>query len=133
MKRFIQWSDKKEDIDSREHIPPRVYSGDMWWCSIGKNIGTEVYGKGVWFTRPVVIIKKFNKYSFLVVPVSTKQAHGFWQVSFGYSGMPQTALLNQVRTINYKRLGQKMGSLKDSDVKKIKETLARLLLSDSPR
>ena len=34
--------------------------GDIWWCSLGFNIGEEIFGKGKKFTRPVLIFKKFT-------------------------------------------------------------------------
>jgi len=45
---------------------------ELWWCSVGVNLGEEIFGKGVKFTRPVLIFKKFTSNSFLGLPI-TKQ------------------------------------------------------------
>jgi len=49
--------------------PPR--EGEIWWVRLGKNIGYETYGKSREFTRPVIILKKYNQYSFLALPLTT--------------------------------------------------------------
>ena len=45
------WPEKKEIIFKR---------GEIWWCSLGFNVGEEIFGKGNKFTRPVLIFKKFT-------------------------------------------------------------------------
>jgi hypothetical protein len=45
---------------------------DIWWCSMGANLGEEMFGKGEKFTRPVLIFRKFTRNSFLGLPI-TKQ------------------------------------------------------------
>lgn len=37
------------------------YEKDVWWASLGANIGHEEDGKNKKFERPVLILKKFNK------------------------------------------------------------------------
>lgn len=52
----------------RDERPSKLFNeGEIWWCSIGMNIGVEIYGKGGRFTRPVLIFKKFTANSFLGV------------------------------------------------------------------
>lgn len=133
MKRFVEWVLLKEKIDAREYTPPQVSMGDVWWCSVGENVGVEVFGKGERFSRPVIILYKFNQYSFLVIPLTSKKKKGKKYVLFEIGGIPQTALLNQIRTISYKRLDRKMASLSMDDFQKIKEALAYLLFLDNPR
>lgn len=33
---------------------------ELWWCSLGANLGEEIFGKGEKFTRPILIFKKFT-------------------------------------------------------------------------
>ena len=35
--------------------------GEIWWCSLGFNLGEEIFGKGEKFTRPVLIFKIYRK------------------------------------------------------------------------
>ncbi len=52
--------------------------GEIWWCSVGMNIGEEIFGKGIRFERPILILKKFTKNSFLGLPLTTKNKAGSW-------------------------------------------------------
>ena len=52
--------------------------GDIWWCSLGLNIGTESYGKGETFRRPVLIIKKLSGDACITLPLTSKQKIGTW-------------------------------------------------------
>ena len=55
MKDFYAWNEKKICLDqSKKYRHPREQ--EIWWCSIGLNVGTEIYGKGEDFARPVLII-----------------------------------------------------------------------------
>ena len=44
--------------------------GEVWWCSVGLNVGEEEFGKGERFVRPVLIFKKFTQNSFLGIPLT---------------------------------------------------------------
>src|SRR5438477_8514794 len=51
----------------------RLYfrEGEVWWVRLGHNIGYEANGKSRKFTRPVIVLKKYNQYSFLALPLTT--------------------------------------------------------------
>jgi mRNA interferase MazF len=52
-KEFDQWNIKKQQLEKGVGYRNIYFNqGDVWWCSIGKNIGTESYGKGLDFRRP---------------------------------------------------------------------------------
>src|SRR3989344_5471483 len=70
----------------------------------GENIGTEMDGKGDSFTRPVLILKKYDRFSFLAVPLTSKAKKGTWYFTFTHNDKEQTVVLSQGRVINYKRL-----------------------------
>ncbi len=53
--------------DKKSHIVFK--QGDIWWCSLGINIGEEMFGKGARFTRPVLVFRKFTSNSFLGLPI----------------------------------------------------------------
>jgi mRNA interferase MazF len=64
MKKFNEWNEVKKEIDTREKSII-FKERDVFWVSIGENIGYEQNGKGEIFSRPVVIVKKiFEKYVF---------------------------------------------------------------------
>jgi hypothetical protein len=58
LKRFLPWIVLKEDLHNNEHRPPHVSEGDIWWASVGENVGSEINGKSKLFFRPVVILRK---------------------------------------------------------------------------
>ena len=84
---------------------------EVWWCAIGLNLGTEIFGKGSAFARPVLILKKFNDGQFLGVPLSTKDKTGQYYFNFSLRGQMSTAVLSQVRTFSVYRLFNRMGRI----------------------
>lgn len=126
IKNFLDWFVIKPRLNQQNHKPPLVKERDIFWCRIGENIGTEISGKGREFFRPVVIIKKLSKYTFMVVPTSTKIKEGSWYVNFVFGNKEMIGCLHQARVIDYRRLEDKMGTLSELDFGKIKEGFANL-------
>ena len=116
----------KQKLSEREHEPPFLREGELWWCGVRENVGIEV-SKSRDFTRPVIVVKKLGRFGFLGIPTSTRKRVGTWYVSFAHKGIDETALLSQVRVFSYKRLHAKMGELDETDVHKVKEALTRLI------
>ncbi len=106
---FQEWHEKKSDIESNLY---RTYfqERDIWWCSIGKNVGFEQNGKGKNFARPVVVLRKFSNEVFWGVPLTTKIKTGKYYVPVDVGdGIQRTATISQLRLIDGKRLYQKLG------------------------
>lgn len=92
--------------------PKTLYKeGEIWWCSIGMNVGVEIYGKGEKFTRPVLVYKKFSADSFLGIPLTTQQKYGSWYIPVRHGDKKRMAVLNQIRVLDARRLTQKIGTL----------------------
>lgn len=53
-------------------IEIKIREGEIRWCRLGMNIGSETQGKGSYFERPVLILKKFSRDVFLGIPVTSK-------------------------------------------------------------
>lgn len=100
--------------------------GDIWWCSLGINLGEEMFGKGTKFTRPVLIFRKYDRFSFFAIPLTTKNKVGTWYCSFTHSGKPQTAQLAQGRVVSYKRIKELIGKIDSVDFDKVKEAFIAL-------
>ena len=127
-KHFDEWNAEKKKLDQGAFSPPLFKEREIWWCSFGVNVGSEVCGKNTYFRRPVLIIKKFAHTSFVGVPLSSKPKLGSWYIAITHSdGMQNTANLAQVRYIDYRRLDKKIGSLDTSDFKRVKEQLKNVL------
>jgi mRNA interferase MazF len=62
IKRFTDWHNLKIKIHNSKSEPVWYKERDIWWVSIGHNIGTEEDGKGKYFNRPVLVIKGFSRF-----------------------------------------------------------------------
>jgi len=93
---------------------------DIWWCSLGVNIGEEMFGKGEKFTRPVLIFRKFTSNSFLGLPITKQEKQGSWYVEITIHKDKRWIMLNQARVLDKKRLTNRVGVLDDSDFQKVK-------------
>jgi mRNA interferase MazF len=60
---FDRWNGIKKATDAADD-ESRLYfrQGEVWWVRLGKNIGYETNGKSREFTRPVIILNKYNEY-----------------------------------------------------------------------
>ncbi len=103
MKDFDRWNVLKKGLDKRlfNHY---FHEREVWWCSVGINVGNEIDGKKNIFGRPVLIIKKFNKTTALIVPLSSSIIKHYYNFSFSHEGRNYSARLSQVRVISTSRL-----------------------------
>ena len=69
------WNDQKKVLaeGNRRFL---FKEGEIWWCSLGVNVGTESFGKGETFRRPILIIKKLSSESCIAVPLTSKEKKG---------------------------------------------------------
>ncbi len=125
-KRFLEWLGLKEKLHHSEHEPPLFKEGELWWCYLGENVGAEVNGKGVQFTRPVLIFRKYDRYSFFAIPLTTKNKNGTWYCSFTHNGKFQNTQLAQGRVVSSKRLKELIGKIDSVDFKKVREAFLAL-------
>ena len=93
--------------------------GDIWWCSLGMNLGEEIFGKGIKFTRPVLIFRKCTGNSFLGLPLTGQEKQGSWYLGIETKGIKRWAMFNQIRILDKKRLTNKIGTISDADFKRI--------------
>ena len=62
------------------------------------------------FSRPVVVLRKYNQYSFLALPLTTNAKPSKWRVAIGaVAGRVAFAVLSQLRNIDSRRLIEKKG------------------------
>ncbi|MBI4158282.1 MAG: type II toxin-antitoxin system PemK/MazF family toxin [Candidatus Yanofskybacteria bacterium] len=125
-KDFKKWHGIKENLDGRKS-EVFFHEREIWWCSLGVNIGFEQDGTGKDFQRPIVIIKKFNLDACLAVPLTTTQKKGKYYFKVGeVDGREATAVFSQVRFINRKRLANKVGVLEENIFNKLFEAIIQV-------
>lgn len=128
IKRFVEWVCLKENLHSIENKPPLVSQSDIWWASLGENIGSEINGKSKLFSRPVIIFKKLAHGFYFVIPTTTQIRNGSWYIKFRHHEVSMVACLHQARALDYRRLSSKLGTLDDEDYSTIKKGFDSLYL-----
>ena len=128
-KDFDNWNNLKKDIDQKV-VDKSVFFNerDVWWCTLGVNIGIESDGKNDVFERPVLILKVFNKDMIWCLPVTStlKLSPFYHQINFN-TGL-RSVMITQIRTISSKRLQRRVDIVTDEDFITIKYAIATLLL-----
>ena len=114
-KDFLLWHTAKTFVHN-EKQRPFFSEREVWFCTMGENIGYEQDGRGDNFLRPVLVLKKFNNEVLWAIPLTTNQKTGKFYFTFIMKGREtSTAILSQIRLIDGKRLQYKMGDMEQSD------------------
>ena len=126
MKKFLEWIGLKEKLHNVEGQPPHVSEGDIWWASVGENVGSEINGKSKLFSRPVIILKKLAHGFYFIIPITTQIREGSWYVPFRQKEKDMVACLHQARAMDHRRLSSKLGTLDDEDLSHVKKGFSAL-------
>ncbi|MCC7356244.1 MAG: type II toxin-antitoxin system PemK/MazF family toxin [Candidatus Doudnabacteria bacterium] len=123
---YLNWTKIKIKI---QHSNRLLYfkEREIWWTSIGANIGFEQNGKNDNYERPIIIFKKFNKDMVWALPLTSQNKTGKFYFDISNSGVNSRAILSQLRLISSKRLIRKMGILDIPTYKQLKKQLSKLL------
>lgn len=109
---FVKWAELKSEIHFTRNIKEMCFqTREIWWASLGVNIGHEEDGKNVSFERPVLIIRRFNKFIALVVPLSSRLKNSNYYYHFSFDNKLRSAIISQIRLISSKRLIRRIGRL----------------------
>lgn len=125
-KEFDSWNKLKQKLDNIKQ-PPFFNEKEIWWCNVGMNIGSEIYGKGKTFTRPILVIKKFNKNSLLALPLSTKTKNRFGYYQLSFKDKKICAVLSEIKKIDSRRLSDRMGELSEKKFFEIKKEWVKMI------
>ncbi len=126
-KDFDNWGIKKKKVHGVD-VRPMFKERDIWWCILGTNVGDEQDGKGDNFTRPVLVLKKFNSNIFIGIPLSTQLKDNKFYYRINFRNMDQSLLLSQLRLMDAKRFEIRMGYISLGEMEKIKERIKELIL-----
>ncbi len=109
-KDYQKWHKVKTGLDSQTQIP--FYNErEVWWCSLGLNVGVEIDGKNQLFTRPAPILRKFNRHMFWGLPLTSQNKTGEIYHTFYLHGREETINFAQLRLFSSKRLIRRMGKI----------------------
>lgn len=117
---FVAWTKLKIKIHFEVNkFYPR--ERQVWWVSMGQNVGVEINGKNNNFERPVLVLKRFNDEACLVVPLSSRIKKGIYYAGFkNRRGQMITGSLSQVRCVSTKRFIRKIEKISPEDFIRIK-------------
>src|SRR3989344_8604208 len=102
-KDFDGWNEKKKKIH-HEGVSPFFHEREVWWCSLGVNVGFEQDGAGAEYRRPILILKGLSRETCLAIPLTTSTHPHRLRPSVGLvEGQEARALLYQMRVIDTKR------------------------------
>ncbi|MCX6752237.1 MAG: type II toxin-antitoxin system PemK/MazF family toxin [Candidatus Nomurabacteria bacterium] len=118
VKDFDAWNTKKKIIDQKETSDHVFFAErEIWWGSLGLNIGYEQDGKNENFERPLLLIKKFNRDIVLAVPLTSVAKNNKFHHKLKSSG--SFVILSQMRLISTKRLLRRVEKITDSEFEEI--------------
>ena len=126
IKEFDRWNKSKKSFENRLESHVSFRERDVWWCSIGVNLGSEEDGKNDLFERPVLVVRKFNRYMAWVIPMSTKVKYN----QYHFHLVNETIMLSQLRTVSVKRFNRFVDRISTYDFSMIRSRASDLLRYD---
>jgi mRNA interferase MazF len=120
---FVAWTKLKIRI----HLSSVIFyprKRQIWWVSLGQNVGVEINGKNDNFERPVLVLKRYNDEACLVVPITSKIKTGSQYIQFKKNhNIVYTVILSQIRSISTKRFLRKVEKMNQVDFNRIKQAI----------
>ena len=116
MNEYDRWNEIKKEITLKKQN--LIFKNrDIFWLQVGNNVGFETDGKGKDFLRPVLVLRKFSKDSFLGIPLTTSQKDDIFHYKFILNSNKKVnyATLSQVKLFDAKRLYNKLGKISVND------------------
>ena len=129
MKKDFQKWHKEKTIIQNDKERPHFHVREVWFCSVGANVGFEQDGGEERYLRPVIIIRKFNNEVLWALPCTKNVKKGiyYYRLEIGNQGQESTTILSQLRLIDAKRLQYNIGNISEKDFKELKKRLRALL------
>ena len=131
-KDFQKWHTLKAGID-RQDKTQLFRAQEIWWCSLGANVGVETDGKDDLFQRPVLVFRKFNQDMFWGFPITSKpKKHKPFYFLFSLNGLEQIAVLSQMRVLSSKRLIRRVGKLGNAEFRELNGAFLKFIQKTDP-
>src|SRR3989338_9450941 len=127
-KDFDKWNNLKK-IFEKENRELFAHPREVWWCSLGVNLGAEIDGKNDSFERPVLVISVYSRETMFVLPITSKEKDDKFHYKIfvkikniktgEYEEKPVWVKLTQARVISNKRLLRKVDLISMDNFSKI--------------
>lgn len=130
-KRLESWNILKIKLDMKDRVfHPK--KRDIWLAHLGINVGHEQDGSGDYFQRPVVILKRLNFQTFVVIPLTSRKKTGSFYFPLYTSQKKQSiAILAQIRVLDQKRFIRKVGVVPKEKFQKLTKRIGTFLTEDA--
>lgn len=129
-KEYSDWMEVKTRMHNKHlNFENNIYykEGEVYWISLGKNVGFEEDGKGFLFTRPVLVVKGISRTLFFGVPLTSQPRHGDFYCSLRLHDMPSYGMISQMRSFDTARVvGNRYGKVSQGTLEKIRTQIRNL-------
>ena len=135
MKDYTNWHKLKTNIENNGQ-EKKFHEREIWWCSLGENLGFEEDGKNEKFERPVLVLRKFNSGMFFGLPLTSKKKKDIFHSSFileilndknELEEKESFAILSQLRLFSSKRMIRRIVIINENTFTKIENDFIKLL------
>lgn len=123
---FDSWNELKKELDGSQRIPG-FHEREICLVSIGHNVGSEQNGKGARFTRPVLVTKRFNRKTFLGIPLTSSDRTTPYHVPISFRDGRSSVVLSQIRLFDAARIERKLGWLPQDEFVKLLAAVREIL------
>lgn len=131
-KDFDKWNEKKKRLDSSQNLFD-FHEREVWWCSIGINVGSEQHSTSDDFGRPVLVIRRFSPNVFWGIPLTTKVNKRVpFRIRVAIDGVPNDILIEQLRAFDRRRLLRKIAVVGEADFKKVIDGIENAIKKTNP-
>ena len=109
-----------KDFDRWSEVKKRVHHEER-----KVNIGSEIDGKGVSFTRPALILHVIGSHLALILPMSTKIKNIAGYLPFTWKNTTTALCLHQIKIVSSKRILSRKGRISQNKLKDIKKEVSK--------
>jgi mRNA-degrading endonuclease toxin of MazEF toxin-antitoxin module len=133
---FDDWNTRKKAIHTGKAYPAFFKDAEVWWCSLGVNIGFEQNGdtmshngQPATYRRPVLVLRKLGPESCIILPLTTRPHTGsyFHALPNPIDGEQAWVMLTQVRNITASRLTVRVVELPGPIFRDVKAAYRRMM------
>lgn len=127
VKDFNNWNIEKQNLEYNSIDDIVFHKGEIWWCSIGVNIGSEQDGKNKLYERPVLVLRKFNNRMAWVLPMTTKNGDSDYYYQLEHAGIVSSVILSQLRLASVKRFRRLIRKISQNQFSLIQDKIIKLI------
>lgn len=126
-KDFDAWNELKKSIQQNTQ---EIYfnEAEVWWCTLGINVGHEQDGVGNLAQRPVLVLKKLSAETCVVAPLTSSHKIHPLRIFVGITNERKSyAILSQLRVVDTKRFMERIITIESDRFEEIRNAAKDML------